>query len=64
MKEIIELYHYLSAEEKELLLEKFGDMMAVKFHLCKELTKIVSRTCEEIESSKPYIHDFKVKEPA
>lgn len=64
MKEIIELYHYLSAEEKTLLLSKFGDMMAVKLHLSKELTRNVSRTCEEIESSKPYIHDFKVKELA
>jgi hypothetical protein len=64
MEKFLELYVLLTETEKQILLEKYGDLMSLKFFLSRSLDKIIQIECDEIEMGKPFISTIEDKEPA
>lgn len=56
MKDIVELYVYLSIEEKELLMFKYKDVMAMKFALSRMLNREIEDECNKIQISEAYYY--------
>jgi len=55
MKDILELYVYLSAEEREILMHEYKDKGALKFALSRLLDKEIRKHCEQLTLSEKWV---------